>query len=118
MRKREILVAGLIACSTATLIVYFTVRPDVKRARCDLAAVDVRAIESAAMVYVSEHSGECPTIQDLKHAGILEEPKPTTDPWNTEFRIVCDVRRATATSAGPDKQFDTEDDISVPATGR
>ena len=49
MRKREILVVGLIAGSTATLIVYFTLSDHV-RAQFHQAAADVRIIESAAML--------------------------------------------------------------------
>ena len=53
-------------------------------------------------------------MRALKDAKILDETRRTTDPWNTELRIDCVGAGATATSAGPDKQFDTEDDISVP----
>ena len=46
--------------------------------------------------------------------GYLDGSKRAVDPWDNEYRIECQGTEILVTSAGPDEQFDTEDDISGP----
>lgn len=115
MRTRDVSVVVLTAGAVGGALVYLTLRPDLQRARLHEAAVDARALGSAAMLYEPTREGECPTMRDLKQAKILDRTRPTTDPWDTEWRISCSAGRVTVTSAGPDKELDTDDDVRFPS---
>jgi hypothetical protein len=71
---------------------------------------DLREVGEAAKVYISQHPGTCPTPEDLTRAKL--HPR-TIDLWLSEIHIVCDDEGPVAISSGPDKQFDTDDDIEL-----
>ncbi|MDA0811703.1 MAG: type II secretion system protein GspG [Verrucomicrobia bacterium] len=90
------------------------------------ALADFSAIEAALVMYEAKSQCLPTTEQGLK--ALVE--KPTTvpiprnwgmqmrqvphDPWGTEYgyRHVAELRRFLLISAGPDRQFDTEDDLT------
>lgn len=68
-----------------------------------------------------DRAGEDLTLADLD----LPDDTPTSDGWNRPMRLIktaepCaeDIQRYLAVSAGPDGQFDTDDDISMSILGR
>jgi general secretion pathway protein G len=73
------------------------------------------SVRSATILWKNVHPGdECPTVDDLKHEGLLERAFNSKDPWGNQFKIACDVDEITCTTAGPDHKEGTEDDIQVP----
>jgi general secretion pathway protein G len=73
------------------------------------------SVRSATILWKNSHPGEdCPTVDDLKHEGLLERAFNSKDPWGNPYKLTCDVDEITCTTAGPDHKEGTEDDIQVP----
>ena len=64
------------------------------------------------------HQSTCPTIEQLVSEKRLDSSWPTPDPWGQSYRTLCAAGEVTVSSAGPDRRFDTADDISVPRAVR
>jgi competence protein ComGC len=86
------------------------------KAQHDTASADVRMVRSAAEMWTFDHPNKCPTFAQLKADRQVSESTKGTDPWGTDFRIRCDTSGVTVTSAGPDKKFDTADDVTSTST--
>ena len=71
-----------------------------------------RTIKTAAVAYMLNSNG-CPTVDDLIADGKLDEDTNTDDPWGLGYDIECRGDNVVVTSAGPDGEWDTEDDIST-----
>ena len=74
------------------------------------------AVQQAQLVeqYMLQKRGKCPkSWQDLKAAGI--SGKVVKDPWGNDFILKCPGEHGTAdvSSAGPDGEPGTEDDITA-----
>jgi general secretion pathway protein G len=90
------------------------------------ARTEIGAFESACQMYYSNVNAFPQTLQDLKFipqgmqqaewGGPYIDPNKgdVLDPWRTEYRYIPDQANdtVTITSAGPDRSFDTADDIS------
>lgn len=85
--------------------------PQLEKARIKSTKTDAQSLRSAVMLYVSEHPRECPTVEDLLSERLLDSSRRTTDAWDTEFQITCEDGEIAVVSAGPDLEFNTEDDI-------
>ncbi|HEX2678830.1 MAG TPA: type II secretion system protein [Polyangiales bacterium] len=105
----EIMVVMVIMALVATAA-GFAIVPQITKARIKQTSADAKAIASAAEMYLTEHDG-CPTIDELLSEKILDKNKNTKDSWGNAFTIECNEDGATVTSAGPDEQTGTEDDI-------
>lgn len=68
-------------------------------------------IKGAAQLYVAR-SGGCPTVEDLIDRGVINADYPATDAWDQPLRIDCGASRVYVSSAGPDGQLGTCDDIT------
>lgn len=111
-----IVVGGVAAVALFGLVVAILVGPRLQgKSRVDLAQDDVKAIAYQSFIEWSMQNprGSCPgDIQELTRLS------SDRDPWGMQFRLNCEP---TATemvnirivSAGPDKRFDTQDDISA-----
>jgi hypothetical protein len=55
--------------------------------------------------------GYCPKPQELVDAQIFPKERPLRDRWGTPYQITCAQEGATVVSAGPDRSFNTDDDI-------
>lgn len=88
----------------------FMILPQLTKAKIKQTGTDAKTIASAAEMYMAENEG-CPTISDLITAKVLSDKKATQDAWDHDYQIECDEDGPTVTSAGPDGQFGTEDDI-------
>jgi general secretion pathway protein G len=102
-----VIIMALIAAAVGVAVL-----PRLQDAKKKTAKSDCAAVNAAATLWVADHSGECPTVQQLLEDGALDRNKNSRDPWDGEYVIECDSDSITVRSAGPDKQMGTEDDIS------
>ena len=81
-------------------------------ARIDTAKNETMKIAGYADMYSIKKKGKCPSdMKALKTAGIIK--KVSKDPWDNDYKIVCDGGDIKGVaSAGPDGEFDTNDDIN------
>ena len=80
-----------------------------KKWRVRLAGIDAATVRQAARAF-ELHEGRCPSMDELLSSAALDDEARTVDPWDTPFRLECsDGPRVS--SAGPDREFGTEDDI-------
>ena len=87
-----------------------------KKANIKAAGLACNTLRESTTLYMANVAGaECPTVDDLKSGKYVDTTFNTKDPWGQTFKISCDADDITVSSAGPDKKFGTEDDISVPA---
>jgi type II secretory pathway pseudopilin PulG len=87
------------------------VLPQLQKAQIKSTQVDAQALRSAVMLYVADNPRGCPTVEDLVSERYLDGSKRTADAWDTEFQVTCEDGDVTVISAGPDLEFNTEDDI-------
>ncbi len=85
--------------------------PRLEEARIKSTKTDAQALRSAVMLYVADNPRGCPTVEELVNERYLDGSRRTTDAWDTEFLISCEEGDITVVSAGPDLEFNTEDDI-------
>lgn len=88
----------------------FAILPQMEKAKIKQTATDAKTIAAAAELYIVDN-GDCPSVQALVDAKILKKSLNTQDSWDNDYQVECDDDGATVRSAGPDKQFGTEDDI-------
>lgn len=107
----EIMIVVIIMALIATAVGVAVV-PKLTQARVTQARTDAQSVAAAAASYVITNvSAGCPTVEELVQNHELSGNSRTKDPWDTDFQINCDGAEPTVTSAGPDQQFGTEDDI-------
>jgi prepilin-type N-terminal cleavage/methylation domain-containing protein len=70
-----------------------------------------RTIQAAATAYLLDEGGECPTVEDLAAADILDRTTQHTDGWGRSFTIECAETTVHVRSPGADGTLGTEDDI-------
>jgi len=87
------------------------VLPRLQEARIKSTTADAQALRSAIMLYVADNPRGCPTVEDLVSERYLDGTKRTADAWDTEFQMTCEGGDIAVVSAGPDLEFNTEDDI-------
>ena len=85
--------------------------PQLEKARLKTTKTDAQGLRSAVMLYVADNPRGCPTIEDLVNERYLDGTRRTADAWDTPFQISCEDGDIAVVSAGPDLQFNTEDDI-------
>ena len=86
-----------------------------KRAQVSSAKLRVKAARDAVAQYMMDNTSSCPrSIDDLVAQKYLDRSN-AKDPWGKEFIFHCpgtnDTDSADISSAGPDKQEGTPDDI-------
>lgn len=85
--------------------------PQLEKARIKTTKTDAQGLRSAVMLYVADNPRACPTVEELVSERYLDGSKRTSDAWDTPFQISCENGEISVLSAGPDLQFNTEDDI-------
>jgi len=85
--------------------------PQLEKARLKTTKTDAQGLRSAVMLYVADNPRGCPTVEELVSERYLDGTRRTTDAWDTPFQISCEDGDIAVISAGPDLQFNTEDDI-------
>lgn len=106
----ELMIVVIIMALIATAV-GVAVLPQIKKARVKSTKSDAQAVRAAVSLWVSDNPGKCPAVTDLMNDGVLDKSKRTTDAWDHDFSIVCEGDDVVVTSAGPDGQMGTEDDI-------
>jgi general secretion pathway protein G len=110
----EILIAVSIVALLSSMVGFASINISMK-AKVQTAGADARTIRTAALSWAGSHgTGECPRRSMLVDDGILDEASHTSDPWKTPYRIICKEERISVSSAGPDRKFDSQDDIVAP----
>ena len=107
----EIMIVVIIMALLATAV-GVAVLPRLQSAREKSTATDAEALRSAVTMYMAENAGaDCPTVEDLVDGAYIDRGKRTADAWDNEFLVECDGDDIAVTSAGPDGEMGTEDDI-------
>jgi general secretion pathway protein G len=106
----EIMIVVVIMALVATGV-GIAVIPQLQKAKLKQADSAVQTVRTAVQLYIATNNAECATMDQLIEDKAIDKSKATTDPWDHAYRIECDGTEITVTSAGPDGQFDTEDDI-------
>ena len=108
----EIMIVVIIMAIIATGV-SVAVLPQFEKAKIKSTRTDAQAVRAAVTMYLADNaSGDCPTTEDLVEGSYLDKSKKTVDAWDRDFAIECDGGEVTVTSAGPDGEMGTEDDIS------
>ncbi len=105
----EIMIVVAIMAMIASAVGFQVVKA-MNQAKKDRTKSDIDSVRSAVSLYLATHN-ECPSINELADDSILNTENGVNDAWDNEFRIECDSDEVYVTSAGPDGQYDTEDDI-------
>lgn len=82
-------------------------------AEVSTAETSVKEIRRIAMIQY-RRTRECPTAAGLAEEGRIDEDSSTADPWGNPYEIECEPGRVVVSSAGPDGQMGSEDDITAP----
>jgi len=85
--------------------------PQLEKARIKTTKTDAQSLRSAVMLYIADNPRACPTVEDLVSERYLDSSRRTADAWDVPFQITCESGEITVLSAGPDLEFNTEDDI-------
>ena len=88
----------------------FAIVPQLNKARIKNTQADAKAIGQAAIMYMTDNK-DCPTVEKLVEAKILDRKKRTKDAWDNEYTIECDEDGPVVRSSGPDGQMGNDDDI-------
>ena len=102
-------IVGLIAGGVAVVAI-----PKYAKAQKDQSKNDIMAIHPIAEKYRVDHTGTCPTVEQLRAEKELSATSKITDPWDTPYQIRCADDETYVLSFGPDKKENTADDIRVP----
>jgi general secretion pathway protein G len=106
----EIMIVVVIMALVATGV-GIAVIPQLQKAKLKQADSAVQTVRTAVQLYIATNNAECATMEQLIEDKAIDKSKATTDPWDHAYRIECDGTEVMVTSAGPDGEFDTEDDI-------
>lgn len=106
----EIMIVVIIMALIATGV-SLAVIPQVRKARIKETKTDIQAVRSAVTLWLQDHPGECPTVEQLVQSGELDRSKRTADAWDNGFLITCEGDEPIVSSRGPDGQEGTDDDI-------
>lgn len=79
-------------------------------AQMRITTVMAQALRVGTAVWQTANPG-CPQASDVVAAHMVPDAVRAEDAWGTPYRIVCARTSPTVISAGPDRAFDTGDDI-------
>jgi hypothetical protein len=113
---RKLRIAINIAAAVVILaLVAFTamlaLRPPPCGSRVQTAKIEIAELRMAVQLYLVENLDDCPSLERLVEAGIIDAHRRMTDPWDREYAIRCVDGETIVTSNGPDGLPDTEDDV-------
>jgi type II secretory pathway pseudopilin PulG len=107
----EVMVVLVIMAAMAAAVAIGVMRSWNTTRKHDTAA-RARTIQSATTLYMMEQGGgECPTVEDLARANVLDPTTQHTDGWGNAFTIACEETAVHVHSPGPDEVLGTDDDI-------
>jgi general secretion pathway protein G len=106
----EIMIVVVIMALVATGV-GIAVIPQLQKAKVQQTKGAVQTVRSAVALYRATNNADCATMDQLIQDKAIDKSTSTRDSWDQDFRIECDGTDINVTSAGPDKEFETEDDI-------
>ena len=107
----EIMIVVIIMALIATAV-GVAVLPQLQRARVTQSRSDALEVRSAVLLFMGQEPGaDCPTMDELMEAGVLDSSRRTNDAWDNPFIVECEGDDIIVMSNGPDGQGGTEDDI-------
>jgi general secretion pathway protein G len=106
----EIMIVVVIMALVATGV-GIAVVPQLQKAKIKQADSGVQTVRTAVQLYIATNNAECATMEQLIEDKAIDKAKATNDPWDHAYKIECEGTEITVTSAGPDGEFETEDDI-------
>jgi general secretion pathway protein G len=106
----EIMIVVVIMALVATGV-GIAVIPQLQKAKVQQTKGAVQTVRSAVALYRATNNADCATMDQLISDKAIDKSTSTKDSWDNDFRIECDGTDITVISAGPDKEFDTTDDI-------
>jgi general secretion pathway protein G len=107
----EIMIVVVIMALVATGV-GIAVIPQLNKAKLRQTESAVATVRSAVQLYMAtNNANDCPTMEQLIQDKTIDKATATKDSWDHDFRIECDGTEVTVTSAGPDGEFETEDDL-------
>jgi general secretion pathway protein G len=106
----EIMIVVVIMALVATGV-GVAVIPSLEKAKIRSAETAVNTVRSAVQLYMATNNAECATMDQLLEDKAIDKATATKDPWDHDFKIECDGTEIDVASAGPDGEFETEDDI-------
>lgn len=106
----EIMIVVVIMALVATGV-GIAVIPQLQKAKVQNTKGAVQTVRSAVALYMATNNADCATMDQLIQDKAIDKSTSTKDAWDLDFRIECDGTEVTVTSAGPDKEFETADDI-------
>lgn len=102
-----VIIMALIAGGVAAAVL-----PQLARARITQTRSDALSVQSAAVMYLAQEPGaDCPTVDELVETSMLDRSRRVKDAWDRDFVIECEGNDILVSSAGPDGQMGTEDDV-------
>ncbi len=106
----EIMIVVVIMALVATGV-GIAVLPQLQKAKIRQTESAVATVRSAVALYIATNNSDCPTMDQLIEDKAIDKSTATKDPWDHDFLIECDGTEISVKSAGPDGEFETEDDI-------
>ena len=106
----EIMIVVVIMALVATGV-GVAVIPQLQKAKVKNAETAVATVRTAVQMYMATNNAECATMEQLLEDKQIDKNTSTKDPWDHDFKIECDGTDINVASAGPDGEFETEDDI-------
>jgi general secretion pathway protein G len=106
----EIMIVVVIMALVATGV-GIAVIPQLQKAKVQQTKSAVQTVRSAVALYRATNNADCATMDQLLQDKAIDKSTSTKDSWDNDFRIECDGTDITVTSAGPDKEFETDDDV-------
>jgi hypothetical protein len=102
-------------------IVWITtaISPVCTESRIGRARTMLDTVRQATMQYKAVYGDRaCPTVEKLIASGDLDAGFRARDPWGGVIQIVCVDDEILARSAGPDRRWGTDDDMTAPQDDR
>jgi hypothetical protein len=89
--------------------------PVPNRQHTEAVKTSLNTARSAAVIWLLDFPGRCPTVDQLKAAKVIDTSFNAKDPWGNPIELVCEGDEVRARTAGPDRKPGTADDIRVPS---
>jgi prepilin-type N-terminal cleavage/methylation domain-containing protein len=110
----EILVVLSIIALLASVI-GIAVYSHLLKARVDTTRQSALRVRQTVILYRMDRGDDCPTVDQLRTAELIDSASKVTDAWDQAFVVKCGDRgEVHVASSGPDKRHGTEDDILAP----
>lgn len=107
----EIMVCLVIMAAMATAVA-ISVMNSRKTANIHATKGRARTIQNAVTHYLMAGGDEeCPSVEELLRANILDTTTDPNDAWGNAFAIHCDESAVHVLSSGPDEVLGNDDDV-------